>query len=92
MSRLNTLEERRSARLGNAIAGAIVLVADLVGLVFGIIWTTRWYQTDTGPQSWVIHVAIWLLLLGLLSSVYTCARNIAGYKKQWVHWTKWEEF
>jgi hypothetical protein len=83
MSRLNTMEERRSAKLGNAIAGAIVLVA--------IIWTTRWYQTDTGPQSWVIHVAIWLLLWGLLSGVYTCARNIAGYKKQWVHWTKWEE-
>lgn len=91
MAKLETREERNAMRIIVAVLGGVFLFVWLAASIATGVWLYNWYSAGTGGAHWVIHVAVWLLLLGFLQGIAGCIRNIAGYQKKWVYWTKWED-
>lgn len=64
----------------HAIAIAIWVA---VCVVYGI-WLYGWYADTSIQASWIIHTAVWIVAVELLSAVLNAGMGMAGYEKQWV--------
>jgi len=93
---LETLADQLKARTVMRYVGVICGIFDtaiLVGLGF---WIKHLLRIDlcpyiASPYIVVIFSATTAVLIFFICALVRDIAFIAGYKKQWVHWTKWEE-